>query len=582
MPPHTQHPQHPRPLPNPDPHPQDGAPTTTWTPKGARVPLSSRLLRATWRGLPERRFRVGTERRQAVPGADGSPLVTDHYFPRAEGAFPTLLVRSPYGRGLPWSPMYGLLFAEQGFHVVLQSCRGTGGSGGTFHHWRNETADALATVEWLREQPWFDGRLGTVGPSYLGYTQWALASAAPPELKAVAVQVGLHDPYRFFHGHGALHLENALISGVGTIHQHRGVFRFAAAVNRLRRSLGDITRAWPLGRAWQDVLGEEGGWLDEILTHPDADDPFWEGASLGGLPAASGTPVALTTGWHDALVDQTFEEYARLRAAGSEVSLLVGPWTHGSALQEGWPRVFAETLAWLRAHLCGERDALRPTRVRVHVGGEDEWRDLDDWPPPADRPPWFASPEGRLGREGVRGPGGLVTFRYDPADPTPSVGGPVLSLAAGPRDNGELEARADVVTFTSDPLTDPLDVLGPVTARLAVSADTGRCHVFTRLCEVDEQGRSVNVCDGLGVVNAEGGATVEFTVPMGSTAHRFRAGHRIRWQISGGAHPRFARHPGTTEPAAEATTGIPVRITVHPGSALLLPEPRAGGTAGPS
>lgn len=169
MPPHTQHPRHPQ-HPRHVPHPHDGAATTTGTPKGARVPLSSRLLRATWRGLPERRFRVGLEKRLTVPGADGSPLVTDHYFPRAEGAFPTLLVRSPYGRGLPWSPMYGVLFAEQGFHVVLQSCRGTGGSGGTFHYWRNETADALATVEWLRGQPWFDGRLGTVGPSHLGYT----------------------------------------------------------------------------------------------------------------------------------------------------------------------------------------------------------------------------------------------------------------------------------------------------------------------------------------------------------------------------------------------------------------------------
>ncbi|NYV75107.1 CocE/NonD family hydrolase, partial [Streptomyces sp. UH6] len=238
--------------------PENPTPTsaTAWTPSGTRPPLSSRLLRATWRGLPERRYPVGFERALKVPAADGSALVTDHYFPRVGGDFPTLLVRSPYGRGLPWSPMYGLLLAEQGFHVVLQSCRGTGGSGGAWHYWRNESADALAAVEWLRRRTWFDGRLGTVGPSYLGYTQWALAADPPPELKAMAVQVGLHDPHAFLHGGGALHLENALVSGVGMTHQHRGVLRFAAAANRLRRDLGRVAGAWPMRPAWREALGE--------------------------------------------------------------------------------------------------------------------------------------------------------------------------------------------------------------------------------------------------------------------------------------------------------------------------------------
>lgn len=153
----------------------DARPRPAWTPSAAKPPLSARMMRATWRGLPPKRHRIAWEPGLTVPAADGSPLITDHYFPREEGDFPTLLVRSPYGRGVPWSPMYGMLFAEQGFHVILQSCRGTGGSGGTFDLWRNEAADGLATVNWLREQPWFNGTLGTVGPSYLGYVQWALA-----------------------------------------------------------------------------------------------------------------------------------------------------------------------------------------------------------------------------------------------------------------------------------------------------------------------------------------------------------------------------------------------------------------------
>ncbi|MFF7382203.1 CocE/NonD family hydrolase [Streptomyces griseoluteus] len=542
-----------------------------------RPPLSARLLRATWRGLPAKRYDVGWEPGLAVPGADGSALLSDHYFPRAEGDFPTLLVRSPYGRGLPWSAMYGLLFAEQGFHVVLQSCRGTGGSGGAFHLWRNEAADGSATVAWLREQAWFDGRLGTVGPSYLGYVQWALALAPPPELKAMVVQVGLHDPYAVFHtGGGALRLENALVVGLGMSHQHRGMVTFARGALRLRRRLRAVTMAEPLRGAYASALGGEAPWLDGVLTHSDPEDPYWDGASM----APSGhhrVPTGLITGWHDLLAEQTFEQYARLRRAGCETALLVGPWTHTSALQQGWPEVFAESLAWLRAHLCDDPTGLRPTAVRVHMGGEHmggdhRWRDLADWPPATEPTTWYPTGDGHLTRQPPTDSAALATFRHDPADPTPAVGGPRLSTAAGPRDNGPLEARTDVVTFTGPVLTEPLDVLGPVSARLSVTTDTGHADVFTRLCDVDPEGRSVDVCDGLGTVGTSPGAATRLTVPMSATAHRFAPGHRVRWQISAGAHPRYARNPGTGASPVDATTFVPVRLTLHADSALTLPD----------
>ncbi|WP_107105625.1 CocE/NonD family hydrolase [Streptomyces roseifaciens] len=541
-------------------------------------------MRATWRGLPAAQHEVGWEPGLSVPAADGSTLRTDHYFPRTEGDFPTLLVRSPYGRGVPWSPMYGLLFAEQGFHVVLQSCRGTGGSGGRFDLWRNEAADGRAAVSWLREQPWFTGTLGTVGPSYLGYVQWALALDPPPELKAMVVQVGLHDPYALFHADGALRLENALTVGVGMTYQHRGIVPFVRAALRLQRRMREITTARPLRGAHVPALGEV-PWLDDVMTHPDAGDPYWDGASPGEAAERLSVPTGLITGWHDALADQTLEQYARLRRAGCETSLLVGPWTHTSALQQGWPEVFAESLAWLRAHLCDDPAGLRPARVRVHVGGDGTWRDLDDWPAaPGMTTAWFPAANGDLirgaGQDASAEPTPLKTFRYDPADPTPSLGGPLLSRGAGPRDNKALEARDDVVTFTSAPLTAPVDVLGPVSAQLRISADTGCADVFARLCDVDAQGRSLNVCDGLIPLRTAGQALAEVTVPMSSTAHRFAAGHRVRLQISGGAHPRFARNPGTGEPRAEATGFTPVRITLHEGSALALP--RTAEVHGPS
>ncbi len=222
--------------------------------------------------------------------------------------------------------------------------------------------------------------------------------------------------------------------------------------------------------------------------------------------------------------------------------------------------------------------ALRRARARVHVGGADARLELADWPPARPATPWFPAPDGHLTRQATEIRAPLASFRYVPADPTPAVGGPLLSRAAGPRDNGRLEARDDVLTFTSPPLTEPIDVVGPVSARLSVSTDRGEADLFTRLCDVDERGSSVNVCDGLGSIRAAERTSAYVTVPMGATAHRFAAGHRIRWQLSGGAHPRYARGSSTAEPPVDATTFTPVRVTVHADSTLLLahvtkPEP---------
>ncbi|KUL35662.1 peptidase S15 [Streptomyces sp. NRRL F-4489] len=595
--------------------------------RGERLPVAARWLRASWRKLPAGPYAVGWEPGVSVPGEGGVPLLTDHYFPSGEGAsgeFPTLLVRSPYGRGAPWSALYGVLFAEQGFHVVVQSCRGTGGSGGTFHLWRNEAADGRATVAWLREQPWFNGALGTIGPSYLGYVQWALALDPPPELRAMVVQVGLHDPYAYFHAGGAVHLENALVTGVGMAYQHQGWRPFLRGALRLRR--------WLRGAHREPVPYASGPpaelpWLAEALARTDADDPYWDGASVAAAADRAAVPTCLISGWQDVFLDQNLAQYGRLRRAGCETALLIGPWTHTSALQEGWPEVFAESLAWLRAHLCGERDGLRPARVRVHVGGDGvdggdgtgggsggggAWRELADWPVAeggaVDR--WDLAPGGRLERSEAEGPvpaalgpaasdpaasgsaasgsaasgsaasgrsvsPPLAEFRYDPDDPTPSLGGPVLSRGAGRRDNRALEARADVLAFTGPELAEPLEVLGGVRARLRVTgtAATGPGRpfdVFARLCDVDGRGRSVHVCDGLVRVAAPGaapggtGEPLEVVVPMSAAAHRFAAGHRVRLQVSGGAFPRYALPPGAREAG-------PLRIAVHPGSALELP-----------
>ncbi|MFD1659194.1 CocE/NonD family hydrolase [Streptomyces caeni] len=202
--------------------------------------------------------------------------------------------------------------------------------------------------------------------------------------------------------------------------------------------------------------------------------------------------------------------------------------------------------------------------------------------------PCIARRRGVRHRRGAADPAGTVaglTAGHDAAHRrrrgTGAYRASAASPTAGPRDNSSLEARHDVLTFTRPPMTEPVDILGPVSARLTVSTDTGHADVFSRPCDVDAQGRSVNICDGLGRLRADGQEPSRITVPMSSTAHRFAVGHRIRWQISKGAHPRYARNPGNGTSAVDTTTFTPVRLTLHAESALTLATHARSSGLGP-
>jgi uncharacterized protein len=300
-------------------------------------------------------------------------------------------------------------------------------------------------------------------------------------------------------------------------------------------------------------------------------------------------PVSLLSGWSDFCLDPTLAEYRRLRAAGGTPRLVIGPWTHASAFNDDLPIVVGEALDWLTAYCSHDPAGWTRPPVRVHVGGvRGEWRDLPDWPPPqAAEQTWRLAADGTL-RTGRAAGVGVSSLRYDPADPTPSVGGQLVTAKAGARENRALEARPDVLVFTSAPLPADLEVIGPVSARLPadlevigpvsarlrVRASGPHFDVFARLCDVDPRGRSRNVCDGLlrhVPVPGEAGPDYLMTVPMSATAYRFRAGHRLRLQVSGGAHPRFARNTGTGEPSATATRLRPVDLEI------VHDDPDAGG-----
>ncbi len=561
---------------------------------GGRVPWHVKVfLRQSRKGLPAPRYAITLERGLRIPMPDGTDQVADVYRPVTSERCPTLLVRTPYGRGFPYDFMYGGLFAEQGFHVVLQSTRGTGGSGGTYEPFVDERADAQATVTWLREQSWFSGALGTIGASYLGFTQWALAAAPPPELKAMVVQVSADDFYRFLYPGGAFALEATLTGVSAMISQQHGFRAFVGAVLRLMRTHKKVARMVPLVPGYELAFGKRVSYFEDWLQHPAAGDPYWE--PRRARPDIESTPaVSLLGGWSDIVIDQTLDSYQRLRAAGRPVRLVVGPWSHTSGFNKDMPIVAGEALAWFRAHLCGaSAEVPGSTPVRVHLGeagGSGQWRDLADWPPPdAVTQSWQLCADGTLtaadgsldtadGTSAVAA-GDLTVasrFRYDPNDPTPAVGGPRMDVNAfGPQPNNKLEARDDVLVFTAAPRQEALDVIGPVSIRLRVKGSTPHFDIFARLCDVDASGTSWNVCDGLlrldGSWAAGQDGWSEIEVPMSSTAHRFRPGHRVRVQVSGGAHPRFARNAGTAEQIATAASLVPVDIEIARGATLTLP-----------
>jgi hypothetical protein len=217
-----------------------------------------------------------------------------------------------------------------------------------------------------------------------------------------------------------------------------------------------------------------------------------------------------------------------------------------------------ESLVWFRAHVTGDDTTLRGQPVRLYVQGADQWREYPGWPPPASTPQtWYLEPDHGLAL-GASG-GGADRFRYAPADPTPTVGGPLLDPKTGGRkDNIDLEARPGVLTYTSTALREPLDVIGPVSATVELRTSSGHADVFVRLCDVDPSGRSVNVCDGLQRITPDTfpmNDTAVHTVPvrLWPTAYHFHPGHRLRLQISGGSFPRFARNTGTAETLAQAS-----------------------------
>jgi putative CocE/NonD family hydrolase len=545
--------------------------------RGLRLPAPTTGYRVH-RGLP-------------VPMRDGVTLRADHYAPDTDRPLGTILVRGPYGRAFPLSIIYARVYAARGYHVVFQSVRGTFGSGGEFVPMVHEADDAADTVAWLREQPWFTGTFGTIGLSYLGFTQWALLADPPPELVAAVVTVGPHDLHMSSWGSGAFALNDFLSWSDMVAKQETSSLNRLAFQLRARRRLTDAVSGVPLGEAGRSLLGHGSPWFESWVEHPDADDPFWERMRMTAALDKCAVPVLLLSGWQDVFVDQTIAQYRQLRDRGVDVAMTIGPWTHEQMMTKAASSTAMESLDWLGAHLAGNAGGQersdsgiepvppRANPVRVYVTGRSRpgWVGLPDWPPATGEQLFHLHPGGRLGAEAPQPAAPPSVFRFDPAHPTPTVGGRLLTRDSGYREDTGLALRDDVLSFTSAALQAPLCVCGNPVVELAYETDNPHFDVFVRLSEVDAQGRSRNVSDGYGRFSSAPDGKIR--LELDAVAHRFSTGSRLRVLVAGGCHPRFDRNLGTGEPAITGRTMRPSTHTVRHGdySTLTLPVGEPGG-----
>ncbi len=545
-----------------------------------------RSLIAVYLKLPSPSHRVTLQKKLPVEMPDGTHLFCDHYSPATREKVPTILIRTPYGRKA--LSFFARSFAERGYHFILQDVRGRFDSEGEYDPFVNEASDGKATLKWVDEQPWFNGTLGTWGLSYPGYVQWAMAADAPPFLKAMMPMMVGPQVYTSTYPDGAFGLCLRVSSVYATHFKAR--FRkasfgekvsllFQTVSGRESKRLRDAFDHLPIEEADILVTGKENRFYRDILTHTDARDPFWKSRDHTAVVPDVNAPVHLIGGWHDLYLREILDTYTTLKSAGKNPYLTIGPWHHAQ-LRPNLMGI-SSGLAWFDAHLKNDFTRLRNKPVRIFVMGQNQWREMETWPPLSEETEYFLRSTARLLPEPPASELSFDAYLYDPAQPTPALGGALLDRkGAGRKDNRPLEARSDVLCYSTPPLRADIEIMGSVKLTLFVASNLEHADFFARLCDVDEKNRSWNVCDGLfrmapGKGSPQTDGILKIQMEMWATAHCFRKGRRLRLQISSGAHPRWSRNLGTGQPIGKGRQMKVAHQTVyhdqpHP-SALCLP-----------
>jgi uncharacterized protein len=507
---------------------------------------------------------------------DGVTLLADIYRPAGDGPWPTLLSRTPYGKGIPsgnaWNGIGLVEAARAGFMVVVQDVRGRSVSAGAWDPFRSEGEDGADSIAWAAALPGSNGRVGMFGGSYCGSTQWVAAKEQPPALAAITPLMTWSEPMDGLVSRGGA-VELALTAWWALLTRFDSLFRAGLSDEELAAKAQELIDDF-------DRLPEEGYWglpvsrLPVIERHGaqpfvPLDDIHDVAASehirVEGAHDRVQVPSLNTAGWFDVFTQGTLDNFTAMRALGRETRLIVGPWTHadfydpigerrfGTASSREWPahpngEWAGETLAFLGRHLADGADPDDGPAVRLFVMGANVWRDEDSWPlerTVVER--WHLHADGGLSPDPPRDADSTSGVVYDPANPVPTHGGSHLleSCPRGSADQARIESRDDVLVFTSEPLSADLEVTGRVRIFLNVESSAPSTDWVARLCDVLPDGRSFNLCDGIVRVGegADGCRTVE--IDLWSTSNVFLAGHRIRVQVTNSCFPRWDRNLNT-------------------------------------
>ncbi|GAB4340209.1 MAG: CocE/NonD family hydrolase [Candidatus Abyssubacteria bacterium] len=553
--------------------------------------------------VPQPAHSVTVDRDAMIPMRDGVKLAADIYRPDSPGRFPVIVTRTPYNKSNPHHKyeFAGNLFAGQGYVFIVQDVRGKFGSEGEYYPYVNEGRDGHDTFEWAGEQDWSTGKVGTYGFSYWGSTQWLSAPYGSEHLKAMVPIVTSQDLYPRWIYHGIFRYNDVLFWHYGNS-------------CRTERSLEGIdidkaVRHLPLIEA-DDALGVDIPAFNDWMANPVPGE-YWDALRVDDKVESIKAPALLIGGWYDYYLELMFDDFNRMRARGGseearQSQIIIGPWTHESVstfddvdfgTQAAFMKQIGVMLRWYDYWLKGDDNGIaHEGPIKIFVMGRNEWRTEREWPlKRAVSTRYYLHSGGKA--NGAAGDGILTMqppeqepsdrFTYDPADPVPSVGGTSIygNATPGPRNQREIENRDDVLVYTTAPLSEDIEVTGPVTLALYASSSAKDTDFCAKLVDVYPDGKAINLRTGM--VRAryrdsftapsflEEGIVYEFAIPIGATSNLFKKGHRIRLEVSSSYFPEFSRNQNTDAPigmTAETVTAIQTiyHDSEHP-SCLVLP-----------
>ncbi len=563
---------------------------------------------------------------------DGTTLYADVYRPDGPGPFPTILQRTPYDKtaALASQMLDPMKAAKAGFALIIQDTRGRFTSGGEFNCFIDDINDGYDTVEWAAAQSWSSGRVGMIGASYVGATQWLCAITRPPHLVAIAPNVtasNYHNGWTYQGGAFELGFNASwtlLQLTLANFKTHSGIRSIPQARQaELVKSVDGMTDAF-LHLPLKDMPQLSGGLADyyfDWLAHPSFDD-YWKKLCIEDQHSNVTTPALNIGGWYDIFLGGTIRNYLGMRqnAATEEArngqKLIIGPWQHSSRgtsmAGSHYFGVAADSMAlgldeihlrWFNQWLKGEDTGmLDEPPVRIFVMGDDVWRDENEWPlARAQTTNYYLHSGGNantLHGDGVLSPEAPSdespdVFLYNPANPVPTRGGQLCCnpyfASSGAFDQNEIEARSDVLVYSTPVLERDVEVTGPITVTLWAATSATDTDFTAKLVDVCEDGCARNLTDG--IIRAryresmsepslvEPGRAYCYAIDLWATSNVFKAGHKIRLEVSSSNFPRFDRNTNTGGVIAADTELKPAVQTIlhdaaHPSHVSLPIVPR--------